>query len=484
MLHSKVHSHLHSHLSSSSSDVAIPMPESISKPAPDNSNCLLKAAPFRKLLLIIPIVNAITDSSQTKLGLMGSPAAFAYPVTILTFIALTGLGKKFTVGGIDESCDIIKHRKMPDDWPVLSVRKQRAAFILSLGITAYVIFSDAAGSYYYAIKMPHDFEFEQWIMPELWVIPSGIIAGITAIGLIFGEGLETFKALREIMSSDKVKYYNRLSSWVSPINGVVFGVFGAANDAINGFVTISTIFNMKSTAQLSGLGASNILNAIADYSLNGRYIRDSINSFIEYLPKNYNNPKKVISFLVAAAASGLISYAWKGVTSLFLQQTLDDFNINSPEYTDPLVEILTWGGAGSNFLSNTASIYPLSKVLVNKTEKILSGIYNAVANRLCTATTQEKTHGTDEISSLLANQEEETAGWVDEPAPYNGPTLIINANDLAPAAKTAAQPAEAYRPYSNNNSHLSFNHFPKINADKKIVEEKAAKYSHRSCNIV
>lgn len=418
--------------------------------APKKSASCLRSRKFGLLLESIPLGTAIDDSIQTLLGMVNQPNWLIYTASTGAFVTGSVIYDKYARRNFYILLDIIKKPgslldRLPNDWLKLELSKQKeyAALGLAAAITAYVTFSDSTLSYFVSQKIPGEYGFSDNVSPTTWSIARITILILTGSGVILIKGVETWKALREMLSNHKIEYANTLSRWISPLMGGIFGIFGAIADMISSLVGIKAFFEINTLPKISFIAAASILNGVADYSLTGRYIRDSINQLIGYLAKNRPDKKDLFFFAIAIASSGLLAYAWQCFTAFLFPEMIRIFNIDAPNVTHVLSTILSWGVSGTYLIVCTSCILDALESI----SRSLSELGSYVSNRLCTPPVSEE------------------------------PELMLEVESDSP-------PAIAVKPYLKNSNTL-FHHSSTINDKQNIPERRSSKFScPKFCTIV
>src|SRR5579862_4535340 len=126
--------------------------EQIEENPEDNATCVVHtvSSPFPTFLAAMQTIQTTQDMSKDAKILM-------YLVTPVSFLSSFGLNKKFTFDGVDSIWQIIRTKKLPNDWPKVSGGKKIVGLAVSGLITTYVIISDSFQYYDVAIKFPKDY---------------------------------------------------------------------------------------------------------------------------------------------------------------------------------------------------------------------------------------------------------------------------------------------------------------------------------------
>lgn len=341
--------------------IIIPMPENQEQP-PQKAGCFV-LKPIHALYAL-PIINAGNDASQIAMGLAASSNALKYSATGLAFSYGVWMHAKFMLKGFNNTITFVKERRLPENWPNISRKKLYIAGSISVGISLYVVISDVAETYFYVQDVPKDFGFEKSISAKGWYVPVGISMASAALATVFGESLETFQAISELLSSGSMQYTNKFSKYAGLGAMYALAPAGAVYDALSGYMgmraILGNVFGIQTMASAYTLGILSLANGGSDFALNGRFNRDQIDAVVKYYYEHKGfNGNDIFAFLLSAAASGILTYACKLLTDIFIDNLIEEFHLNMPEVTAPIGMAMSLWIAANNIVSYTASFVPM-----------------------------------------------------------------------------------------------------------------------------
>src|SRR5207253_2990589 len=154
----------------------------------------------------------------------------------------------------------------------------------------------------------------------------------------------------------------------------------AIYDVLGGFVGISTVFSVTSIPMLILIALASLLNGFSDYSLKGKFIHDNINQLIAYLSEHHPTKKQIGIFLTSAIVAGILSFAWTGVTDIFLRQTLLKFLDDIPTALTPFIMAADWAISSNFFVAYTAIMYSLFDPIITRFENVCSKLRDRFSN--------------------------------------------------------------------------------------------------------
>jgi len=327
-------------------------------------------------IYFVSLINALNDASQTTLGLFHKPDHIRYPITALSFLSSLAMSSRYLGPGIDSAIEIIKNRRVPDDWPaVASDRKRKFALGTAIVMAGYVMISDGIQSYSFASRVPSEYGFEDDISPAGWKALSTVIALCVGITVILTEGIEGYKALREIVSENKVTYFNDLSKKIGLTLVCTFGTIGVVNDAITSFYGMDGEIDITTPATLVAIGScSLIFNGFSYYAINGRNLRDSTDEVIADISNNGINHKKILSVIISLAAAGLLGYASQGLTEEMDNDIAEKFGFYSLNFAIASY-VFSWVAAGDLTINNTTYLFDMLHNAIDAMNSALGKIY-------------------------------------------------------------------------------------------------------------
>src|SRR3990167_6292508 len=317
-----------------------------------------------KTLYFIPLVNALSAASQSMLGArsIGWQRRSIIMVALLSFTSELGLGHGFTFDGMRDLLALAQTGRLPPDSLPLSQRKRFINLIASALIAGYAAFSNTILTYEFAKELPLDLELDIRPTQPLFIAFCITLACTQGLGDIFSEGISTYKAISEFLSTQNVAYTNTPSKWVSNLVGSMLGALHGLGDTIGGIYIIDTL-QPGNQSQVIALSSLSLLNGLSDYTQNGRDIRDAINQMFAYLIDLKNNARlphaePVIAFTPCSIASIIVAAAWRGLMSLMIYDALVRFDMDSSTHPNPLVEASSIGMAISQYVITLNKLFP------------------------------------------------------------------------------------------------------------------------------
>src|SRR3990167_8231943 len=292
------------------------------------SHCTFKAKHLKFAAYSFPIATAIREASETAIELQGQSPYFIAAVTASNFCAELSIDSRFTVEGIEYSYKILKKRKLPIDWPVLSKTKEAIAVTSSTLMGTYAAFCDSILSYDFVYQLPGRYAFTSHVNMTGWKALSGITAGFVGIGRLTGEGMATYRITRNILAGVKPEYSNTVSRYLSPTAGCALGVLGSCCDAVMTCTGMYDVFNITAMSTKITLGALSTVNGVTDYCMNGTFVIECLDTFFgSFTPANnatpcYKNPKAIAALTLSLSAGTLLAYTYQGMAKETLEKIL------------------------------------------------------------------------------------------------------------------------------------------------------------------
>lgn len=350
---------------------------------------------MKRALWIAPVFKAFSDSAMMADGLYQTliiNTPFIVTSSTLNIFTSLGLSELFTVDGMEETVEAILNGERPASWPSLTSSKHEiAAGILTALIVGCALFNDASDSYHFNNALPETYHFQDAIEPyqAAWKTGSGIVTALVCISMAFGEGQETYRTIRHLLSSQTMTFSSRYGKIIAITIGGTIAVIAASEDALNNFISTAQNFELNSTSLLITVGALSACNGITDFCLNGRFGISSMDSAIQSLRQTKLPKKMYAAFFLSAAGAGLLAYAQYLLTQSGFQSAADNAQINAPHLTDPAITSLAWGEAGNELLVDTATLFPLMLGICTLLESKLNAIYAQVQRCRRQARTEE-----------------------------------------------------------------------------------------------
>lgn len=363
----------------------------------------------------IPVLNAAMDAADTSVSMNGNSLKIVLPAAAITFASSLGLGIKFSAPGFIKTSQMIQNREYPVKWTTrtpLTRGKEYLAAGSALALTGYSAFSESVLAYHFVATIPSLYKFDKMVNPVLWTSLSATGAGFIGLNIIFGQGVATLKASRRILGGTRRSYQSTASKIISETGGVVLGTFTSVNDVLSTFGGMMEVFVIESDGAKIAIFVTSTLNGVSDYSVNGIFIVQCLQTFIESFSPDenevpaYRQPVVMITFLLSLASGGLLSYINHNLYKSVLEDVAESAGINAPEITTPIITTIIIGTAAANLVNITGSIYPLYYLIVNNLGDLLSGIYNRAAacfhedTEAAPANTSND-HSDDETTGLL-----------------------------------------------------------------------------------
>lgn len=368
---------------------------------------------------VIPVVNAVMDAADTSISMNGNSHKIVIPAAAITFASSLGLGVKFSAPGFIKTSQMIQNREYPVKWTTrtpLTKSKEYLAAGSALVLTGYSAFSESVLAYHFVASIPSLYQFDSMVNPVLWTTFSSFGAGFIGLNIIFGQGVATLKGARRILGGTRRSYQSTASRIISETGGVVLGTFTSVNDVLSTFGGMVEVFVIESDRSKIAIFVTSTLNGVSDYSVNGIFIAQCLQVFVESFSPDegevpaYQQPVVMTTFLLSLASGGLLSYLNHNLFKSVLEDVVKIAGIDAPAITTPMITIIIIGTAAANLVNITGSIYPLYYLAVDKLGDLLNGIYNRAA--ACFHARTESTpenpsndHSDDETTGLLESAE-------------------------------------------------------------------------------
>lgn len=325
-------------------------------PAPQESieekpNIRCKRA--RILLWSAPLITTIAETSEVgyevntvgnqKILEMISINTFSKSIIISSyFLQALAVNGPATIKGIDETCDAIKTRKRPPQWPELSTCQEYTALTLASACSGYAAFADCISSSYFMTELGYN------------PILAYTVGAASALTNIFCEGIRVYQITREIIVRKPRTYQNSVSRYLTPLLGYPLAFMNGMQDAIWSYAPIAAKFNLTTNSEKWGFFIASLTNGLSDACFSGGMNIDTLDDVFGEL---FNGHCPQFSKLFAAT----LSILWASIPAdLLRRQTL--IFLLSPETALPftlsplIIETLVWCGAvssGINFAKNT-----------------------------------------------------------------------------------------------------------------------------------
>ncbi|MBX3709832.1 MAG: hypothetical protein KIT56_04940 [Gammaproteobacteria bacterium] len=394
---------------------------------PDSyDNCCAIAKPFRPLLYIGPVSVALTEAADIGRSLYTSDTTSLYIVltaSIAAFVSSLGLTGETTIENFNETCDTIKNRALPHDWPKLPKNKEIAAIGLSILPAVWGPISEGMQAYFFVSGIPSEYQFSNKVNPNLWSAISGGIATGAGLTTTLTESAEMYKVVREKLAGTSTPYQNTISRFVSPWFGGSLGALKSLQDSIQGYIAIKSIFNISSTSGKVLIGLPSLVNTVPNFCFAGMFNINALDEFFGYTQQSIQNRKvetiKIAAFSISLGIAVYLAYWKTALNKSFYHDVTSDFGLEADVVPEQAYEALTWAMFVQESMQATAALFqPTHNLLHGVTSKISQGC-QSIYRFFCPPSTDK----VDEKKPLL---EEEPVLLSDEEEARTSPSLIIN----------------------------------------------------------
>lgn len=341
-----------------------------------------EAEPYPKNRLILSLLVLFSAMAETGMNAVDMHSkAYSTPVllftSILYFFSSLGLKRKFTIDGLEDTYQIIRDRSLPADWSSLSVKRNLIAGGLSAITISCVLYNDVALTIKNFHEMPSVYKFEPSIHMIPWDISCIVLSSVFGANMIFGEGKETFRTLREAFSNKERRYSNNVSKYIGFPVSIVLSLSSATLDTLSSFTNINKIYSVSSLSVKFCTGPFSLLNGISDFCMTGQYGIYSIDQFLGSFGKYTEiSWKQAAAFSGAALASGWLSYTSIALTTEILNTILIDTGMHNVPYLASIgVPLFTACLTTQGFVVNTAAILDFSYEIVKRTTNTAGCLY-------------------------------------------------------------------------------------------------------------
>lgn len=362
------------------SDDLEPLPDpDIEAPNDDevaNTACCLRAKRFRPLLYIGPISVALTEAADVGRSLYKSGnTSLAITITAgsAAFLSSIGLTGETTKKNFDLSCDIIKHRKLPNDWPKLSRGKEAIAVSLVIIPAVWGPIAKSMQAYYFMDALPSEYNFEQNINLIGWAVGSSLVAFGAGATDILTNDAEMYKIVRERLAGQHTPYSNKFSKIVSPWLGGTLGLMNAAQDSMQSYIAIKTIFDVTSVHGRIMIAVPSALNMVPSFSFDGMYSINAMDDLFGYLQQRRLEPTKMLAFSMSAALAVYLAFLKRGLNLSFYSDVTKDFGADPNNVPAQVFESLSWAMFVQDSVQGTATLYePMYGLITRVSNKVAS----------------------------------------------------------------------------------------------------------------
>lgn len=341
----------------------------------------------------VPLVNAALEAMDTTLGLSSKPLGLNVPVSLVHFFSALGINIKYDVAGANDVILLIKTKKIPESWAQnLSHRQEVLAASLATFLTSLSCFADSVQNYHFAMELPQKMHFDKakYFSAKAWMGVAITGAVYTAISIILGEGIATWKESRDLVKGIKREYSCELSRYVSGILGRSLAVSDSLSDATFSYSGLQYILQVENTLALYALATGSLLSAITHYTTDGNTIVDNMDDFFgAFILKEgqekiaAKDPQNIVSFVLSASAGGVFGYAMEYLIRDTMNEILDVLPFQYPALTKPLIEVLAYSGAAASFVKSAGNLFPFVHAITGKAAEACQSLYQKARGCLC-----------------------------------------------------------------------------------------------------
>jgi hypothetical protein len=334
-----------------------------------DSACCMRAKAFRPLLYIGPVSVALTEAADVGRSLYKSGnTSLAITITAgsAAFLSSIGLTGETTKKNFDVSCDIIKKRKLPADWPKLSRGKEALAIAIVVVPAVWGPIAKSMQAYYFMDALPAEYNFENKISILGWAVGSSLVAFGAGATDILTNDAEMYKVVREKLAGHSNPYSNKFSKIVSPWLGGTLGLMNAAQDSIQSYIAIKTIFNVTSVQGRIIIGVPSALNMIPTFSFDGMFSINAMDELFGYLQKRKFEPTKILAFSMSVTLAVYLAFLKRGLNISFYGDVTKDFGLDPANLPAEIFETLSWAMFVQDSVQGTATLYEPMHGLVTR----------------------------------------------------------------------------------------------------------------------
>lgn len=408
--------------------------------------CCLRIKPLRPVLSLLPLSVALSEAADTGRSLWTSHTT-SYPIIIsasgAAFLASFGLTGETTRENFNETCEVIKKRRLPRDWPRLSTNQERAAFSISFIPASWSPISEGMQAYFFISGIPVEYKFDTAINPTLWVFGSILIACGAGASSALTESMEMYKVVRERIAGVRKQYKNKVSAVFSPVFGGVLGTLDALQKSTQGYIAIKSIFSITSTHGRILIGIPSMINTIPTFCFSGLFNINSLDEFFGYIQECRVEPTKIIAFSLSLALGVYLAFWKRALNISFYQDVVTDFGYNSAAVPNTAYEIISWAVFVQESVLATESLYAPMHNLVKRVSSGIGRVYRGIcwAFSCCTSHSDSDSDDNDVEREPLLNDYDENQEIVIsfDTAAYGEPTLPVD-----PHARSQPQADRTY----------------------------------------
>jgi|GEM_PF-3734952 hypothetical protein len=445
--------HIPQHLTDRESDYQEPPLDQPAADEEDEEEQDKSCCTFSSLYHLVPFANGVMEAADIGMSLYQNPSA-TLAEKITGPIAALACSYEFTdtssTKNFREFLHSLKTGKRPKDWPEISPLKRKIAIGFTALSTPYGLFSDGVQAYWFfdAIRTEYDVGSSTLIVSLFQ--SGGVVVGIGAgTNKLFTDNYEALKTTWNLLAHKKSSYSNTFSKIMSPILGFSLGTLKTAQEEIQGYIAIKTVFGINDVITKSVIGALAAQDSIPNFCFTGLSNLSSIDEFFGYIGKGKFESKKIAAFTLSLALSVYLAFLKRTLNVIFYNDVAADFNINRPDITDTAFETISWLMFVQESIQYTSSLYPSSYVLVDRVtngiSKSASWMYNKITS-CCSS--PDIPRQPEESKPLLLDQDESDDRYDVETG--------VGIDDAIPGEETASMPREKY--YHDDNPSLMFSH--------------------------
>ncbi len=359
----------------------------------ESTSCCMRLRPFRPALYALPVMTALGEAADVGRSLYTTNTK-SIPIIatagVAAFFASIGLTGETTKKNFDLTCDMVKTRSLPHDWPKLTRRKEIAALCIDAIPLSWGVFAKSMEAYYFIEALPEEYGFSANISRLGWKIGSGIISGGTGITYFLTNGTEMYKLTRDRFAGVSTPYSNGFSKFASPILGGTLGVLNAAQDSMQSFIAMKSILGAESVHARLLLGVPSALNMVPSFCFDGMFSINAMDEFLGYIPKRLFEPKKILAFSMSATLAVYLAFLKRGLNLSFYNDVTTDFGLDPKNIPNEVFEALSWSMFVQESIQATATLYGPMYGLVDRVSNKLYDAGAYVARCICPAPAPER----------------------------------------------------------------------------------------------
>ncbi len=352
--------------------------------------CCTTVRPFRRLLYLGPVAVATMEAADVGKSLWTSHTTSVGVIIIgavTAFLSSFGLTGEATNNNIDETCEIIKKRRFPHDWPTLSGKKEALSIGLAVLPAAWGPFAEAAQAYYFVDAVPFEYKFIDKTNKLVWSLFSGGIGLGAGFTTLLTESMEVYKFIRKRIAGVSESYQNIFSQYVSPTLGGVFGVLKALQDSIQCYIAIKSIFNITSIPGKILIGIPSLAEIFPKFCFDSMFSINELDEFFGYLQRVKNiEPKKIATLSLVTLLGLYLAFLKRPLNKSFYKSVasdFQDFGLAPHSISEKVYESLSWAMFVEESLFSIATLYDPMYQLVDKATNKVGSLCHMIYNYCC-----------------------------------------------------------------------------------------------------